>query len=173
MKKLIKVALAVLVPLLIIGGAVYGLAKMKVIPIQKLATKNKTMARILTAIKLYQPSAPKKPAKQSQPVTSASVAAVALAPATHISPNSSPLSTPPSLPVARPKPSTQINPKRIYQLSNIYDTMDPSDASKILIKLPDSELIPLFRQMDERKVGQILVAFGPTRAAKLTKALLY
>ncbi len=170
MKKLIKIALAILIPLLIIGGAVYGLAKMKVIPVQKLATKNKALARILTAVKLYQPSAPKKPTKQSQPVSSASSAAVAPTQATHISLNSSSSPTPP--PVAPPKPSTQINPKRIYQLSNIYDTMDPSEATKILIKLPDSELIPLFRQMDERKVGQILVAFGPTRAAKITQALL-
>lgn len=181
MKKLLKVVLALFIPLAIILGGVYGAAKFGVIPVNKYAKSNKMVAATLKKIGLY-----KEPKKAN---------AITLTPASA-----------PDDPLADQKKQldsqrTALNderasmeaefaqgrrdkqraaekaaeaapdPKNVARLATVYEQM-PSDAmAKIFSKLPDDQVIALLQRMDEKPVSQFLAAVAPERAARLTTAL--
>lgn len=60
---------------------------------------------------------------------------------------------------------------RIVRLSSVYEQMPAEEAGKIFAKLPDPLVEKLLRNMDERQVGKVLLAFDVNRAARLTQSL--
>jgi len=60
---------------------------------------------------------------------------------------------------------------RITRLASIYEQMPAEQAAPVFAKLPDPLVKDLLQRMDERQVAKLLGAFGPDRAARLTVAL--
>lgn len=71
-----------------------------------------------------------------------------------------------------PKPPT-LDPTQIARLAEIYSKMDGDKANAILNKLPESEVVLLLQQMDERKVATVLENMNPVKAARITGELAH
>lgn len=176
MPKGMKVALAVVVPLMVIVGVVYGLAKVGVIPVSKLAQKNKALGSALKAVGLYHPPKPAAPqvtlasatdplaeekkALEAQKATLAKERAdfEAQRAAQRRGDNASPSGGGP-------------DPKSVARLAAVYEQMPPEAITRIFAKLPTDQVLAIVRRMDEKQVGQILLLLPPERAARMTQAL--
>lgn len=56
-------------------------------------------------------------------------------------------------------------------LVTMYETMKPKDAARVFERLPQDVLVPVVRQINPRKMAEILAAMSPDSAEKLTVAL--
>ena len=174
-----KLAIIIVVPMLL--GICYGLAKVQVIPTQKMGRKNPALAGILRPLGLFKTPPPAKPA---------TVAAMSA-----LSPEQQALKAQrEALDKERAEWETQkqaqakaveqanekakqaptaapLDPRETARMASIYEQM-PSDAViKIFAKLPDPQVIALMRRMDEKKVSEVLAALAPERAAFFTQTL--
>jgi flagellar motility protein MotE (MotC chaperone) len=170
-----KLAIIIVVPMLL--GISYGLAKVQVIPTQKMGRKNPALARILRPLGLYKTPLPVK------------LAAIAAAPA--LSPEQQALQAQrDALNKERADWETQkqaqaqaadkakqaptvapFDPRETARMASIYEQMPADTVIKIFAKLPDPQVIALLRRMDEKKVSEVLAAIAPERAAFFTQSL--
>lgn len=61
--------------------------------------------------------------------------------------------------------------KAIKNLVIMYEAMKPKDAARVFDRLGLDVLVPVVRQMNPRKMSEVLAAMSPDRAEKLTVAL--
>ncbi len=57
------------------------------------------------------------------------------------------------------------------QLSNVYGSMNPEEASKLIEQLDVTIALELLSRMPEKRIGQILAMMSPDKALALTKML--
>jgi flagellar motility protein MotE (MotC chaperone) len=179
MSKLIKLFLFLVFPLFLLLGGAYGLAKVGVIPVRKMAGKNKAAKAALHLIGLDSPKLPAvqvaaphapvgDPLEAQHKELAADRAAFEKQRADWEAQKQAATKATPAR-AADPRAAT--DPKSITRLATVYEQMDPATANKIFTKLPDPEVIQILRKMDEKKVGQILAIVPPDRAARMTLAL--
>ena len=181
MSKGLKFILFTVVLLALAVGVGFGLAKAQIIPTQKMGEKNPALARALTPLGLY-----KVPA--AKPATAAPV----------ISPEQQALNAQrDSLQKERAAWETQkqaqakaeeqakaektkqaeaaaqpaLDPREVARLASIYEQMSADNIVKIFAKMTDPQILALLRRMDEKKVGELLAAIPPERAAFFTLQL--
>ena len=174
MPKGLKIALAVLLPLLLILGGVYGLAKMGMVPLDGLTKSNPSLARAFKAMGLKVPAA-KTPEKATPETKTASDAAPAPDPAAQqqaaFEKERAELQAQIQT-LKKPAPAANApDPKNVARMAGIYDQMPAEAVTKIFAKMPDEQVIALLRRMDEKQVGLILAAQTPEHAAQWTEAL--
>ncbi len=175
MPKPVKIVLAVVVPLLIILGGVYGLAKVGIIPVAKLAEKNKALRPILKLVGLYHPSKPGNKAL----VPASLVKPAAPAPDPLASERAALEQERAALQAQREAQqraqadaqAAQPDPANVARLATVYEQMPPESVTRIFAKLPADHVIAILRRMDEKKVSAILVLLPPDRAAQVTESL--
>ncbi|MGQ9487793.1 MAG: magnesium transporter MgtE N-terminal domain-containing protein [Armatimonadota bacterium] len=164
-----KRLLAILAVLAILLGVPYGLAKIGVIPVAKLAAKNPALAKFARSIGLMpRPQAVKADTKEEStaslpkpattPPSTSRPASPALAPLSHASSAGA---------------GNQDNASRqVGWVAKVYENMEPEQAVRILEQMNDREVIALLRRMKQRQVASILALMPPDRAARLSKALM-
>ncbi len=188
MGKGLKLVLIGVVPLALLLGVSYGLAKVQIIPTQKLGLKNPALGRVLHIVGLYKAPPPLKPGLPGQPGQPlASQASVPAGP----TPEQQALKAQrdaldkeradweaqkqaQAKAVEKPKTDAAAfapDPREIARLASIYEQMPAENVVKIFAKLPDPQTVALMRRMDEKKVGEILAAIAPERAAFFTQQL--
>ena len=167
--------------LLVLLGILYGLAFLGVIPAQKMADKNPSLAKVLYQMHLAKAkpkAAPKlaalpKPDPRQQQIQAeqAQVAAdraqLEKDKAAFAIQKQQAAAPPPSPSTAAPS-SADTSAK----LSAIYATMSPDDIAKIFEKLPDPDVIQNLMPLDEKKAGKILAAMPADRAARLSRQMM-
>ncbi len=177
MPKIVKIGLALLLPLLVILGGVYGLAKIGVIPVQSLARKNKALGVILRLAKLTKPepvvraravAAPDPLAAEKKALAAQRAAFDEERTAWQAQRDSQ----------AKNKSEAEAaaltalpDPKELARMATVYEQMPPDTVTRILAKLPDAHALGLLRRMDEKQVAQILALVTPEKAARFTMAL--
>ncbi|MCO6432420.1 MAG: hypothetical protein J5J00_16325 [Deltaproteobacteria bacterium] len=60
---------------------------------------------------------------------------------------------------------------QLEQLANVYGSMNPEEAAKLIEQLDVTIALPLIQRMPEKRIGQILASMSPERALTLTKLL--
>lgn len=60
---------------------------------------------------------------------------------------------------------------QLDQLSNVYSSMNPQEAAKLMEQLDIVTSMSLIERMPEKRIGQILSAMTPERALEITKML--
>ena len=171
-----KLAIIVFVPMLL--GVSYGLAKVQVIPTQKMGGKNPALAKLLSPLGLYKTPPVKKPT---------AIAAVSV-----VSPEQQALKAQrDALDKERAEWESQkqaqakstddkskptpvvvpLDPRETARMASIYEQMPADSVVKIFAKLPDPQTIALLRRMDEKKVSEVLATIAPERAAFFTQSL--
>ena len=180
MAKLMKVFLFVVFPLFLLLGGAYGLAKVGVIPVRKLAAKNRAAKTILHLIGLDSPKLPVRQVAQTasvpapDPLDPERRALAAQRAVLDKERGDMAAEKQVRLKAAAVKTAakeTATDPRSIARLATVYEQMPAETANKIFSKLPEPEVIALLRKMDEKKVGQILAIVPPDRAARMTLAL--
>ena len=167
--------------LVVLLGVLYGLAFVGVIPAQKMADKNPSLAKILYKMHLAKakPKAalklaaqPKADPKQQQ--IQAEQAQVA-ADRAQLEKDKAAFEAQKQQ-AAAPAPSNSTAAPSIAdtnaKLSAIYATMSPDDIAKIFEKLSDAEVVQNLMPLDEKKAGKILAAMPADRAARLTRQMM-
>jgi hypothetical protein len=179
MTKLIKLLMFLVVPVFLLLGGAYGLAKLGVIPVRKMAGKNKAAKAALHLIGLDTPKLPAvqvaaphapvtDPTEAQQKALAADRAAFEKQRADWEAQRQAATKVTPAH-AAESQPAT--DPKSMAQLATVYEQLDAGTANKIFSKLPEPEVILILRKMDEKKVGAILAIVPPDRAARMTLAL--
>jgi hypothetical protein len=172
-----KAAIGILVFVLILG-AVYGLAFVGVIPVQKIADGNPSALRFLMALHLAKSRPPSKrvlaAARPSPPVDAAKNPTPEQprtdAPQTQL--DAAPAQT--SANVVQPA-SAQIGSPPVderQRLIGIYGTMDPDDLANIFSHISDREAVQDLVSLDEKKAGKVLAALPADRAARLSELMV-
>ncbi|HLJ53422.1 MAG TPA: hypothetical protein VKT77_00200 [Chthonomonadaceae bacterium] len=179
MAKLIKLFLFVVFPLGLMLGGAYGLAKIGVIPVKRLTARNRA-AR--TLVRLVGLDSPRLPAVQVNAPHAAAPDPLA-AERKELAGQRQALekqradwenvkrTQAKNAEAAAAAERAATDPKAIARLAAVYEQMPPDAVSKIFAKLPETEVLALLRKMEEKKVGEILAANAPDRAARLTLAL--
>lgn len=181
MPKGVKIALAVILPLMVILGVVYGLAKFGVLPARKYAQKNNAMGKALRMIGLGSPRLPARQVNMPAPVDPLAAEKKALAAERDaLTKERAALQAQPAQPAALHNASdtkdaasatAPPDPKEVARLASVYEQMSPDALKKIFDKLPDDQVIALLRRMDEKQVAEFLALETPERAARLTITL--
>lgn len=159
----------IFVVLLILLGVPYGLAKIGVIPVAKLAAKNPALAKFARSIGLMpRPRAVKASTKQESTASLPKPAAT---------PSSASRPAPPALaplPLAGSAGAGDRDgaSRQVGWVAKVYENMEPEQAVRILEKMSDREVVELLRRMKQRQVAQILALMPPDRAARLSKTLM-
>ncbi len=153
-----KRLLFIVIPLLLVGGTVYGM--------------------MLSGIPPFKKDTGKKSKAHAAPATEQKTTASSSAPANGGAGSSTvppvpPVrrSTPPPRPQAADANTVEMTEARIARLSTVYEQMPAEEAGRIFAKLPDPLVEELLRRMDERQVGKLLLALDVGRAARLTQSL--
>jgi flagellar motility protein MotE (MotC chaperone) len=176
MSKGIKIGGGLFVLLMLALGTAYGLAKLNVIPVQKMGEHNPALGSALSMAGLYHrkphivvkthapdPLADDRRALQGQrdalkqQQTDWEAQKQAQVQSTEKAKEAATAALP--------------DPKEMQRLAAIYEEMPVDAVNKIFAKLPDQQVIALLRRMDEKQVGSILAGVTPERAARLTLAL--
>jgi flagellar motility protein MotE (MotC chaperone) len=170
-----KFVIGLVVALLVIVGALYGLAKAKVLPVAGIAKTSPIAKTLLTQLKLLPPV--QKKATTVAASTAASPAAAQIDP---LAEQKAQLATAQaevaqekialdkkmasigSLPA--PGPITQTAP----HLVEIYEAMGSDDLAALFAKEPDSVVVSALVAMDTKKAAKALAAIPPERQVKLT-----
>lgn len=164
-----KRLLIILVVLVILLGVPYGLAKIGVIPVAKLAAKNPALAKFARSIGLMpRPRAVKADTKQESTASLPKPAAT---------PSNTSRPAPPALaPLPSARSGAAGNPdsagRQVGWVAKVYENMEPEQAVRILERMNDREVIALLRRMKQRQVASILALMPPDRAARLSKTLM-
>ena len=182
-----KAVLGVL-SLVVVLGVVYGLAFLGVIPVQKMAAKNPSLAKVLAKIRLAPvkpkgalaakagakpPADPQQQALQNQQKQLAVDRAQldkdkAAFEAAKQTPTPPPRANGAMTAGAATTPAGDTDAK----LKAIYATMSPDDIAVIFAKMPDPIVIQNLMPLDESKAGKILAALPADRAARLSQQMM-
>ena len=157
-------------------GILYALAFFGILPVQKMADKNPSLASVLTKLHLAKV---KKPMKAALAANTPSPEQQALEAAKKkLATDQSQLEKDrasfeaekqqAAAPAATTDPSAPTSSDSSSKLSAIYATMSADDISHILGKLPDPDVIQALTQLDEKKAGQVLAILPVDRAARLS-----
>jgi flagellar motility protein MotE (MotC chaperone) len=168
----VKIALFGLVPLALILGAAYGLAKIGLIKLPK----NPQLYTVYKALKL---PVPQKPVAAAKAPPADPLAAEKRALATmreslqkeRVSWEQQKQSELRDATRAQENAAAELDPRSISRLASVYDQMPPKSVAQIFMRLPETQVIALLRRMDEKQVAQILALERPERAARLTQTL--
>ena len=74
------------------------------------------------------------------------------------------------LKVSRQKNAAQRNSK-LEQLSNVYGSMNPTEAAQLIEQLDVTIALSLLERMPEKRIGQILSLMSADRALTITRML--
>ncbi len=74
------------------------------------------------------------------------------------------------LKIARQRNEKQRN-NQIEQLSNVYGSMNPTEAAELIEQLDVTIALKLLERMPEKRIGQILSLMSPDRALTITRML--
>ncbi|MCB0333170.1 MAG: hypothetical protein KDD55_06695 [Bdellovibrionales bacterium] len=74
------------------------------------------------------------------------------------------------LKIARERNEKQRN-NQIEQLSNVYGSMNPTEAAELIEQLDVTIALKLLERMPEKRIGQILSLMSPDRALTITRML--
>lgn len=176
MPKGVKIGLVILVPLLLVAlGAAYGLAKLGIIPVQKIAGNKKPLLKLFRTIGLkVEPEKPKVAAAHPvvDPLASERKAILdqrfALEKERADWQAQEEAKQKAALNAKRAELSALPDPKELTRLAAVYEQMPTDTMTKIFAKLPDDQVIALLRRMEEKKVADVLASVTPERAARLT-----
>ena len=185
MGKGLKLILVGVVPLALLLGVGYGLAKVQVIPTQKMGLKNPALGRVLHSVGLYKAPPPVKMGLPGQAAPGQAPAVAALSPEQQAlkaqrdaldkerADWEAQKQAQAKVGAAKPKSdaASAPDPREIARLASIYEQMPSENVVKIFAKMPDPQTIALMRRMDEKKVSEILAAIAPERAAFFTQQL--
>ncbi|MGC8668601.1 MAG: MotE family protein [Chthonomonadales bacterium] len=155
-----KVALAILVPLLLIAAGVAGLYRSGYLA-RFLGGANQGR-QVHTSRTLPHPPSSRPSGGRSMGIPS--ISGVANAPAIRQ------ISPAPKSPKSSPADGLEADQK-LSKLAAIYEAMPPDDAAKVLPALPDALLVQILRRMDERVAARTLAALDRKRAVRLSLAL--
>jgi flagellar motility protein MotE (MotC chaperone) len=166
--------------LLLLLGAVYGLAFFQIIPAQKLADKNPQLLSILKTVRLAKDKPKPKPVAVAAPVEPPqNVAAKKLAAErAKLASDRAQLeqeraafeqSRSKATVTAASTDNDAASPRD--KLISIYATMSPEDVAKILEHVPDRSVLQDLVLLDEKRAGKILAAMPADRAAKLSELM--
>ena len=172
MPKGLKLVLILMVPLALVLGGAYGLAKIGAIPLPKA----KAWQPVWKVLGLAKPK-PGIPAAGKNVTATANADAAKKAADEQQQAAADAKQQAADEQQAREKAAAYraaqnaVDPKNIARLAAIYEEMPTENVAKILELLPDAQVLALLRSMDEKKVADILAANKPERAARLTLAL--
>lgn|GEM_PF-2633855 len=158
-----KYVLAVLIPLLIIGGVVFGLMYSKVGPFAPAKKTTKASQQTSTPSTTTNTSR-FTPSNASSNLTSDTSSYPASMKSSSSYPGSSMTAS-----VYTPEPNADEN---AAHLASVYEQMQPQDAVKILAKLPDPIVVKLLGKMDSMQVSKILPLLPVDRSVRITKELM-
>ncbi|MBC7529792.1 MAG: hypothetical protein H7308_19865 [Chthonomonadaceae bacterium] len=169
MPNLMKIGLLVVVPLAVVVGVGYGLAKVGKIPVPKnpilsaigLNPKVTPVASNLPKPPTPEENAAKVMAEQQLQFTKEREEWVQQQKSKQAAEERAKLA------IANAAP----DPKETARMASVYEQMPIDAVTKIFALLPDDRILALMRKMDEKKVGEILSAQKPDRAARFTLAL--
>ena len=173
-----QVALVLVVLLLLAGGAIYGLVKMRVLDPEELAQKAGVQeVRIVRQAldRLREPVAVELPVLPAQePATVNPQPRPAVASDNSRLPAASNAVAPPDAAERErlEKVRQQEEKKRISKLARLYEGMKPAEAVAILEKLDDETIVAVVNRMEEESAAKVLAAFDASRAAGISEALL-
>ena len=180
MSKGLKIVLLAVVPLALVLGIGYGLAKAQIIPAQKMGEKSAALARVLMPLGLYK-TPPAKPAagvpvvSPEQQALNAQRDSLQKERADWEAQKQAQTKLEEQAKADKAKQDTTaappVDPKEVARLASIYEQMSADNIVKIFAKMPDPQIIALLRRMDEKKVGEVLAAIPPERAAFFTLQL--
>ena len=160
-----KYFLAIVIPILLIGGTVAGLYFSGIGPFARVHAKPKAAASPAAASSTpITASSGSKSSQPSNPNSSGNYASVG-----NTLPQNPPIQKI-SLPQPPPDPKIEAN---LTRMASVYEDMQPEDAVRIFSKLPDPLVENLMKRMDERQVSQILTLMPLDRSARLTRALTH
>lgn len=179
MSKSVKVPLVLFVFLMLILGMGYGLARVEVIPVKKLAAHKPALQFALRLVGLYPPvkagmkqtlglQAPDPLAGEKQAIR-AEREAFDKERASYEAQKQSQARTEQQAQAAAV--NALPDPKEMARLATIYEQMPAETVNKIFLKLPENEALSLLRRMDEKQVALLLGGMPPERAARLTQFL--
>ena len=172
MPKGLKIGLILLLPLVIVVGAAYGLAKIHVIklppnpalrPLWKAIGLKPPVAPVLSAAALAKAPDPLLAQKKALDAEKLKLAADRAA-MQDAQQNKSKAD-------AATSEQNALDPRSVARMATVYEQMPTEKAVPIFAILPDSQALALLRSMDEKKVAEILAAEPPARAARFTLAL--
>ncbi len=173
-----KIVLILVVVLLALVGGAYGLAKIQVIPTQKMASKNPALARALQPLGLYTPPAPPPPVAPATPVISPEQQALN-AERAKLEKEKADFQQRQELAARAKKDTTKgedktaiPDPQSTAKLASIFEQMPAAKVSEIFKTLPPTQVVALMRIMDEKKVSDILALQTPEKATEYTKELV-
>ena len=180
MSKGLKLVLFTVVPLALVLGVGYGLAKANIVPAQKMAEKSPALARVLKPLGLYK-IPPAKPASATPTVSpeqqalNAQRESLQKERADWEAQKQAQAKSEEQAKTDKAKQETaaapSLDPREIARLASIYEQMAADNIVKIFAKMPDPQILALLRRMDEKKVGEVLAAIPPERAAFFTLQL--
>ena len=173
-----KFVLILLVAIVVLVGGAYGLAKLQVIPTQKLAAKNPALAKLLKPLGLYKPPPPPAPATPT-----VSPEQVALKAQREVLEKEradwesqkqaqSKLEEKSKQDQVRAEETAIPDPTSMSRLASIYEQMPPDKVVAIFKTLPRQQIIALLRLMDEKKVSEILALVPAKDASDYTQQLV-
>ena len=136
--------MAIMIPIVLIGGAVGFLWYSGKLPFIKKKTHAVAVVKTTTA---KTADISKETATPSVPVLTA---------------------PPPRAAVSAPAVVDPLQEANLTRMANIYNEMPAEDAIKLFTKLPDQLVEKLLRRMDESKVAKLLALLPVDRAVKLT-----
>jgi hypothetical protein len=176
----IKIVLYIFLPLFLVIGVAYGLAKIGVLPVRSLAKRSPALGSALKMVGLDSPQLPARqvpatpaadsPQEHEKKALAAQRAQLEKERAEFEAQKATPAKQ------ARDRaddPNAPADPKELARLASVYEQMPPEAVTKIFAKLPDPQVIGLLRRMDEKQVGQILAIVPPDRAAHITLSLAH
>lgn len=179
MPKRVKIALYIFIPLMLILGMTYGLARIGVIPTQKMAERKPLLQLAFRLIGLYHPvKAPRRVASAVPPPDPMAGEKQAVkAERDALDQERANWETQKQAQIRADQQAREAaanalpDPKELARLASIYEQMPADTVNKIFLKLPEDEVLGLLRRMDEKQVAQIMAGMTTDRAARLTQFL--
>jgi flagellar motility protein MotE (MotC chaperone) len=171
-----KMAFAAIIPLVVIVGLGYGLARIGILPVDKIAEKNPALGSAFKAVGLYRPPAHAAKA-EAVPDPLAGEKKALQAQRDELSKERNELDSQADRKrqsdarAREAEEAAKPDPKNLARLASIYEQMAPAAVDKIFARLPNSEVIAILHRMDEKKVAEFLAGVTPERAARLTQEL--
>ncbi len=154
--------LAVFIVFVALLAAVWGLAKLGVLPTEAWAANSPAAKRFLSSLGLA--------TEHRAAVAAAPLPVVTPRPVTPSLPLR-PLDDRMEMPAAAPPAPRTPRRDNAARVARILATMDAPDVARLFAGMPDAEVAPLLLKMSERTAGEILTALPTRRAVVLTRYL--
>jgi flagellar motility protein MotE (MotC chaperone) len=86
-------------------------------------------------------------------------------------PTQRPVAAPTQEPIPEEKPEVVPVKDGSARLAKLWSSLDAASLTKIIEKWPEGEAVPIIAKMDDEKLGQLLAALPPDRAAQISRAI--